>query len=338
LERRLCDAFDADALAALADAPRRIKTDPSPVILPWVASEWGLAGLVDYFPSLEDLIREGLPWLMERGTPAVIERVLGWIGLDGVIIEEDGARLSIDPGRIPNAGELTDIVYLVNLSIPAHVDLYRLFHGWDLRPIGVSMPEAIDNGLLDDDSGVWANISGEDVKLSFGMTHSAGIADGADERLGAARDDIMFAHITYNDRLWLSAWELDSEIVRNVRMNVEHTAGRHADGAAGRLPTGGARLTITRAATDLARVVAHRSGDDPDQRPSHAHFVRRAGASAGRHRVRDRHSVRRRHDPAGTRRTRQIRRRGERVRDEPAVSNWRDALVVECVDVDGAPR
>ncbi|MCL2346285.1 MAG: phage tail protein, partial [Desulfobulbus sp.] len=152
LERRLCATFDRDTLGKLADAARNLDSERPEAFLPWLAAEWFLAGFVPYFSTLSELIDAGLPWLMERGTAASVTRALSWIGL-AVSIEEDGPRLQLDTGRSIQPDELADLVYLVLASIPAHVDLYRLYHDYDLRPIGLSMLAALDDGLLSDDSG-----------------------------------------------------------------------------------------------------------------------------------------------------------------------------------------
>jgi hypothetical protein len=251
LERVLCDAFDTAGLSLLADAPRLLKTEPSPILLPWLASEWGLAGLVKYFPTLEDLIDAALPWLMERGTAAAVERALSWIGFDNVVIEEHGARLSLDLGRIPTAEELEDIVYLIVLSIPAHVDLYRLYHGYDLRPIGVSQPENLDEGLLDDDSGIWTTIDGEAVKLSFGMERAVQVNAGKGVFLYRRREDTAWSQTFYDDKFRLDVSAFGDEIVPNRLMTVEFLVGQQAGGINWHPPTLGRRINIARAALDF---------------------------------------------------------------------------------------
>jgi hypothetical protein len=249
LEKRLCDTLPREALGIMVDTLRRF--DTSPVILPWLAAEWGLSGFVKYFPTLEELIEAGRPWLLERGTAAAIERVLSWIGMTLSSIEEDGTRLSLDPGRIPSADELADLVYLVKKSIPTHVDLYRIFHGYDLRPIGVSKPEWLDEGLLSDDSGVWTNIDGEDVKLSFGMTCGSRIGVASERTIHQLREDTFYTHTFYADRFRLDGSSLDGEIVPNRRFVTEFIAGLHAAGIDHRPPTLGRRLDIARSALDL---------------------------------------------------------------------------------------
>lgn len=251
LEIRLCEAFPREALGLLADAPRRLKTEPAEAVLPWLASEWFLSGFVSYFPTLEELIDAGLPWLMERGTAAAIERALSWIGMTVAQIEEDGARLQLDTGRVVSAGELSDLVYLILQSIPAHVDLYRLYHGYDLRPIGVSQTAALDDGLLSDDSGVWVNIDGEDVKLSFGHKIARWIDASDGHFVYFIRRDAAFDRTWYEDRARLSVWHLDSEIVPNRRVVQGQLIGLWTHGIDAHPPALGRHLNIARAALDL---------------------------------------------------------------------------------------
>ncbi|MCL2020933.1 MAG: phage tail protein [Betaproteobacteria bacterium] len=254
LEMRLCAAFDRDTLSVLADVPRRLKTEPADVLLPWLASEWFLAGFVKYFPTLRDLIEAGLPWLMERGTAAAVKRALRWIDINVAKIEEDGSRLQLDTGRVIYAEELADVVYLILASIPAHVDLYRLYYGYDLRPIGLSMPAALDEGLLSDDSGIWVNIDGEDVKLSFGHKLSRWIDFTAGHFIYGARRDTCFDRVWYEDRARLSVWHLDSEIIPNRKIVIGQLITSGVSGTGGinaYPPTLGRHLNIARSALDL---------------------------------------------------------------------------------------
>jgi hypothetical protein len=163
----------------------------------------------------------------------------------------DGARLSIDPGRILTHDELPDLVHLVLRSKPAHVDFYRIFHGYDLRPIGASGPAALDDGLLSDDSGVWVNVNGEDVKLSFGSTISRWIDASAGHAVYSARTDTHFSRVWYEDRARLDVWPLDSEIVPNRRFVLTSLMGILIPGIDAHPPSLGRHLNIARSALDL---------------------------------------------------------------------------------------
>ncbi|MDR2164579.1 MAG: phage tail protein [Zoogloeaceae bacterium] len=250
LETAIADTAPRLALDGLADAPRLLKFYPPQSILPWLASEWFLAGFVKYHETLQDLIEEGLPWLMERGTAAAVKRALSWIGMDAVLLEEDGARLQLDTGRVLLAEELPDLVYLAAASLPAHVDLYRLYHAYDLRPIGLSRIAALDDGLLSDDSGVWVDVNGEPVKLSFGHRISRRI-NASDHGAWLMRRDIAFDRAWYEDRARLSVWALDSVIVRNLQ--IRSTSAMILTNAPLKNPVSlGRHLNIARAALELS--------------------------------------------------------------------------------------
>ncbi|MDR2164662.1 MAG: phage tail protein [Zoogloeaceae bacterium] len=251
LERRLSAAFDRDELGILADAFRRLKTEPQAVVLPWLASEWQLAGFVKYHETLQDLIDEGLPWLMERGTAAAVERVLSWLSMKLTTLEEEDAKLSLDPGRIVRHEELPDIVYLIGQSIPAHVDLYRIFHGYDIRPIGLSGPEALDEGFLSDDSGIWVEVDGEWVKLSFGQNHAIWIDGSQGHVARTAQGAGGFQRVWYEDRARLSIWELDSEIVPNLGAVMTHLLAQEVRGVNAHPESLGRRVNIARMSIDL---------------------------------------------------------------------------------------
>ena len=67
---------------------------------PWLAAEWALAEFARYFDSTDELIAAALPWLMQRGTAAAVQCALGWLGYTNATVDQDGAWLHIDPGRL----------------------------------------------------------------------------------------------------------------------------------------------------------------------------------------------------------------------------------------------
>jgi hypothetical protein len=135
---------------------------------PWLAAEWQLAQFASQFATLDALIDNGLPWLIERGSAASVLRVLQWLGYaDGVKIEEEGPYLHIDLGRVASAQELEPVARLVRASIPLHVDFYRVYHGWDLRALRLDGGQRLDKALLDTDSGGWVDTSTGPLKASF---------------------------------------------------------------------------------------------------------------------------------------------------------------------------
>jgi hypothetical protein len=216
-ERAIADLAPRLELDELAESPRGVKWNPPDAYLPWLASEWFLSGFVKYFPTLRDLIDHGLPWLMERGTAAAVKEALSWIGIEVARVEEDGAYLQLDTGRVIAPDELHDLVYLVLQSIPAHVDLYRLYHDYDLRMIRTDEPERLDDGLLEDDSGVWVNVDGKDIKLSFALRFKRRIYANEHRVLSNAVESYMM-RARYSDRWLLDHSELDTPPVRNYKI------------------------------------------------------------------------------------------------------------------------
>lgn len=208
LERALAQV--APSWEAFASLGANLETERPAAFAPWLAAEWHLAQFAGLFDSVEELIAEGLPWLFERGTAASLRRVLGWLSYDAdVVIEEDGAYLHIDLGRAASADEIARIAAVVRASLPAHMRFYRVFFAHDLRPIRLDRGPALDAGQLDDDSGVWLG----DVKASFGerSTGEAGAPSTAD--LAGAMTAWRTSLLSYDDRLLLDAWRLDSHLL-----------------------------------------------------------------------------------------------------------------------------
>ncbi len=152
----------------LVQALRPISSQHPEPFKPWLAAEWQLAQFASQFSSLDELIDNGLPWLLERGSAASVLRVLQWLGYaDGVKIEEEGPYLHIDLGRVASAQELEPVARLVRASIPLHVDFYRVYHGWDLRALRLDGGQRLDKALLDTDSGGWVDTTTGPLKASF---------------------------------------------------------------------------------------------------------------------------------------------------------------------------
>lgn len=165
LERALSLAKQHDQLATLCDAPQNVRVDPPASFVPWLLAEYGLADFIDYFDDHRALLNQGKAWVVVRGTGAAVHQALGWVGIDAML-EEDGWRLQIDPGHESAIAQLKAILHLASRSTPAHVQLYRLYHGYDRRRLMLDHGR-FDDHLLDDDSGVWQ----DGVKVSFGRDH-----------------------------------------------------------------------------------------------------------------------------------------------------------------------
>lgn len=205
-------AWDGLAEAMAPTGPRVIDAYPV-AFYPWLAAEWGLADFARYFDSLADLLEAGRPWLLERGSAAAVRRVLGWLGFDQVQIEEDAAYLHIDLGRAASPAEMSEIARVVRSSIPAHIRFYRVFHSYDLRPITFDGGQALDVGLLDNDSGVWVSTDTGDLKASFAKLQTRDVTPwphGAIEATGTAVHALTMPRA---DRVELDAWSLDSYVI-----------------------------------------------------------------------------------------------------------------------------
>lgn len=204
--------FDASLFSA-ADLPgtiKRISGAPA-AFTPWLAAEWGLSEFSGYFDDAQQLIDAGLPWLRERGTAAAVKRALSWIGM-AASIEEDGTRLQLDTGHASAPDNLASVLHLIGASVPAHVQLYRLYHGHDLRHFVLDR-SLIDDGMLDADSGVWR----DGVLLSFGRLRSYGIL--TNPMVGtSARVRLFGFGAMYEDKARFDAWAFDGEIVQNHSM------------------------------------------------------------------------------------------------------------------------
>lgn len=223
LERAVADI--APLWDDFAGLTRNIEAQRPAAYAPWLAAEWHVAQFAPYFPDLDALFAAGLPWLQERGTIASLRRVLAWLGYADALIEEDGAYLHIDPGVIVDDEALARIRHVVVASLPAHVRFYRVFHGYDLRPIRLDHGPALDVGLLDNDSGVWV----DDVKGSFQQRFAYAFPIEPDAPVPYAQWRTFSTAIHDDDSWRLDAWALDSEILLEA-------AGRAQELVANALP------------------------------------------------------------------------------------------------------
>ena len=214
LERAVDETMPAwDSIAnAFPDAA----SGEPPAFAPWLAAEWNLAQFARYFPDLPALIEAGMPWLMERGSAAATLRVLAWVGFPNARLDQRGARLHIDLGRPATAEEIGRIAHVVRATVPAHVQFWRVFNGYDRRPVRLDGAQRLDQGLLDDDSGVWISVeTGEPVKASFGAVHRGDAPDTAAGQPLASATAARIAKLTRNDKAVLDCWRLDSRLLAN---------------------------------------------------------------------------------------------------------------------------
>jgi len=205
-ERRAEQATRYSELTEAIDEITGVKWEIPGTFAPWLAAEWFLSDFAPYFDDARGLIAAGLPWLRMRGTAEAVRRALSWIAYSATI-EEDGARLHLDPGSPTAPARLADIKLLVGRSIPAHVSFYRMYHGYDIRHLRLDRSR-LDDAMLDDDSGLIV----DDIKLSFASRHAASLPLD-DEPLRHASLPV-YSTLLWDDDSWrLDAWRLDSEIV-----------------------------------------------------------------------------------------------------------------------------
>lgn len=200
------------------------KLDAPDSFLPWLLWEYGLGELQAYLPDPRQAIRDGIAWQRLRGTPAALKIALGWRGFDGMEIEEHGpgfgfAGFQIDPGTVPGAGAVTDIIALAGLAAPARSRLVRLYHDLDLRAAHYDTP--LDRRCLYDD---WSGIDLDGVRQSF-RTHYAYAGTG-DAPAGAAGAVTVWGAWHHADplRRWdVTLWDgaMDAAVVAPALVSIE---------------------------------------------------------------------------------------------------------------------
>lgn len=151
-------------------------------VAPWLVVEYGLGPISEYFATVEDLIDLGRAWQRIRGTPAALKTALGWIGYAAPVVEDQvtGRRrwhlYQIGMGALPGADEsrkLADAEHLAGISDPARSEMFRGYHGYDVRAM-VWGGKRFGDALLGDSSG--ARINGGSVKWSHGRSHAVEVA------------------------------------------------------------------------------------------------------------------------------------------------------------------
>lgn len=243
LERAIDEAVPQwDALVAQLE-PAAVRENGS--FQPWLAMQWQVAQFAQYFQSTDALLTAALPWLFERGNAASVRRALSWLGYaQAVVIEEDGALLHVDLGRLVQGWELAAVAHVVRASIPLHVRFWRVYHGWDLRPIRLDGGPGLDAALLDNDSGVLVDVTpyGLPVKLSQGATGrtvSGGPAVGGVQAMQLVHVTTV---VTYDDRIVLDAWRLDSALLVDASLGATLLVSTLSDA-----PVRGVPLVVPRA-------------------------------------------------------------------------------------------
>lgn len=172
-EKTIAAAGDLyERLGDSIDALHGLKiVNPPASFLPYLVWEYGLGMLSPYVPNLYDLIEEGVDWQRVRGTPAAVDRALGWVGYAATIEYApvrrrwwNNCQLGLDRVRDDEA-DLIRIDGLTWLSIPLRSDFWRAFAGYDVRALEYS-ERRWSEAMWSDDSGVV--IEGARAKWSFG--------------------------------------------------------------------------------------------------------------------------------------------------------------------------
>ena len=210
---RVVDTTFPRGWPALADVAEPLATAAHVDLLPWLAQQWQVAQFAQYFSSVAELLAEGVPWLMERGSAASLRRALGWLGYHSVVIDEDGAWLHIDAGEPLQADALARVAHVVRAGLPAHVTFYRVFHGYDVRPIVLDRGPALDAGMLDGYSGV---PGGSELVVSFGERAGSTLPASLAQAGRGAATHIRVSVSRYDDMPVLDAWRLDSHLLGGV--------------------------------------------------------------------------------------------------------------------------
>ena len=220
-----------DPLALLGenfDGIRAADQNPPPSFMPWLVWQYGLGELTPFLPNLYDLVRDGILWQRERGTPASIRRGLDWIGYDAEIEEEPSRRLRwnrfqllLDRVRDADVPDLSRIAGITQLSVPARSKFARGFRGYDIRAGETSFGKT-SGCLTSDHSGVY--LPGIAPKWSFGRSYSADVTLGetALTDLGVWIEPVGTSDVWADaDYLWDGAtfpWSVPGEQSRRATM------------------------------------------------------------------------------------------------------------------------
>lgn len=207
-ERAFAGAAPRPILDTEIDKLHNLRSIPPDQFIPWVLSEYGIADLATYFNSYAEALAAGRQWLLVRGLPEAVKIALGWIGFPAPTLEEDGGwRIHVDPGSAAAVEHLAALAHLFNRSVYAHVQLYRIYHHYDIRH-AVLDASRLDDSMLDDDSGILV----DGIKLSFGTRHVVVAAD--ESLINAFGLFTTYSARIYDDNSWrLDAYSLDSEVM-----------------------------------------------------------------------------------------------------------------------------
>ena len=122
--------------------------------------------------QLAEMVRQSIPWHRIKGTPASVRKALALFGYSATI-EPNG------PGRwwatyqlgLPDLVSLDDVRRIASVCkemAPARSRLWRVYAGFDRRPIVLTKGPALSNGWLTYYSGTHVSVGDDDVMVSFG--------------------------------------------------------------------------------------------------------------------------------------------------------------------------
>ena len=216
---------------AMADAAEPASTAQHPALLPWLAQQWQLGQFERYFSDPRELLAKGLPWLRERGSAAAVRRALAWQGYLSVTLEEDGARLHINPGREVSNADIARMAHVVRASIPLHVHFYRVFYRFDLRALRWDRAPKLDGALWENDSGTPVDVGeGEPPVIgSQGRINQSQAQRPNLTPLRSADHQHTSGRMRRADQLRLDVWRWDGRMQRlPAGGQLQHTPGQTA--------------------------------------------------------------------------------------------------------------
>lgn len=164
-----------------------------------------------------ELVRTSTAWHRIKGTPAAVERALALYDV-AATVDESGrgdkwAIYELQLDRAPQEGELADIARVAQIAAPQRCRLRRVYGGFDRRPIVLDVGPVLDVGFLDDDSGVWDDVTG--IKQSFGGRSGIIVRPARPPYVAVLPCTTSVGHIRYLDKPLLDIWRLDNPTVKN---------------------------------------------------------------------------------------------------------------------------
>ena len=201
LERDLSLAIDV--LARVGGEIPRIATDKlvdqPDQLLPWLVYEYGLGELLPYIKDLRRVLREGIIWQRQRGTPGSLRTGLGWLDVTATLEEalrphEHGNAFQLGLDHVPDGlEEVEAIIGVARISVPVRSRLVRMHANWDHGIFLLSGSRLSGLNELGDQSGVV--LRPDWPKLSFRREQQAVAAHGTGsvtcriDRVSALRHD-----------------------------------------------------------------------------------------------------------------------------------------------------